>query len=144
MNKTYENDIINKQYCACGCIILSTLDIYENIINELNIQYCKKHYHNTKFNNDLKYFYNCKIKKYLLISDNYKKNNNIILHNQHIIKTTKLTLMEFGKYYNKTYDYVYNNDKMYCYKLAFWNNHIIKNNKIIKFIEFIKQQLLSE
>lgn len=149
MDHTYNhNDIIDKQYNTCGCIILSKLDINENIIIDINIQYCKIHYYKRKLNNSLNYVYDDKIQKYLLISENVKKNNNLKLNDQNITKfdknNNKVILMNFGKYYNKTYDYVYNTDKMYCYKLAFWNNNIIKNKKITKFINFIKQQILLE
>lgn len=155
MDHTYNhNDIIDKQYNTCGCIILSKLDINENIIIDINIQYCKLHYYKRKLNNSLNYVYDYKIQKYLLISENVKKNNNLKSNDQNSMKydktdktnntNNKVILMDFGKYSNKTYDYVYNNDKMYCYKLAFWNNNIIKNKKITNFINFIKRQILIE
>ena len=193
--KYSNNDIINKQYNTCGCIIISELDIFENKIIEIYIQYCKTHYNIPKINdpiinNSKKYFYDSKLQKYILTKDNQNINNlssmpmkkikscNLLLDNKLINKTISLkksnsianihkiskaehklitlnsiqqtnisnitTLMEFGKYYNKTYNYVYYNDKMYCYKLAFWNDRQIKNKKIENFINYIKHQLLIE
>ena len=43
-----------------------------------------------------------------------------------------------SKYKNKTYEYVYNIDKLYCYHLAFWIDIKSKNTNIIDFINYIK------
>lgn len=162
------NDAINKKYDTCGCIIVSELDILENIIQDKYLQLCKLHYN--KCLNKSIYYFNKKINKYILNSDNkivninhnksyenlqaiisksYSKNelNNINNNSDHFTKMlieSNNKLLHFGKYKNKTYDYVYYNDKLYCYNLAFWNHKEFKNKKIINFINYIKNQIIIE
>ena len=51
--------------------------------------------------------------------------------------------MLFGKYKYKTFNYVYNNDKLYCYKLSFWDDNIYnKNTNITDFIDYIKKSVI--
>lgn len=162
------NDTINKKYDTCGCIIVSELDILENLIQDKYLQLCKIHYNNCS--NKSMYHFNKKINKYILNSDNkqitinytksYENLQGIISKNYS--KTNlkpfnnssedlfKLSidcndkLLQFGKYKNKTYEYVYYNDKLYCYNLAFWNHKEFKNKKIINFINYIKNQIIIE
>jgi hypothetical protein len=168
------NDAINKKYETCGCILISELDILENIIHDKHIQLCKQHY--KKHIEKSSYYYNKKLNKYIYNqnkssnSTNISNNKNInsinvnisksyenlqgLLYNNltkksdsnlNIIKNSEYqTLVNFGKYKDKSYEYVYYNDKLYCYNLAFWNIKEFKNKKIINFINFIKQQLLLE
>lgn len=189
------NDIIDKKYKSCGCILISELNIIDNIIQDNYIQLCKTHYHSLNINK-LYYELNKKTNNFILkeksdkesrVIENKKENfdnlpiiqdSNAILYNsksyenlQAIIfkcitnfKHTDLlelkknnlkldhytnpsnseTLLNFGKYKNKTYDYVYYNDKLYCYNLAFWNKKDFKNQKILKFIEYIKYKIILE
>ena len=166
-NKTQKgsNDTINKKYDTCGCIIFSELDLLENIILDKYLQLCKSHYNNCS--NKSLYHYNKKVNKYILNSDNkpISINYNKSYENlQGIISKTYLKselksinnnsvqisldfnnkLLQFGKYKNKTYEYVYYNDKIYCYNLAFWNHKEFKNKKIINFINYIKNQIIIE
>ncbi len=144
------NDTINKKYHSCGCIIISELDILENIIQEKYLQLCKNHY--KKCNSKSFYSYNKKINKYIYHSNNniinysksYENLQGIISNNNNSNNKEFNILLNFGKYKDKTYEYVYYNDKLYCYNLAFWNNKEFKNKKILNFITFIKKQLLSE
>jgi hypothetical protein len=145
------NDTINKKYHSCGCIIISELDILENSIQEKYLQLCKNHY--KKCNAKSFYSYNKKINKYIYNSHNiinysksYENLQGIISNNSNNNSNNKefQTLLSFGKYKDKSYEYVYYNDKLYCYNLAFWNNKEFKNKKILNFITFIKKQLLSE
>lgn len=116
-------DYINKTYKSCGCIYISELDIIDNIINDKCIQICKIHLINNR-----NFSYN-------LLYNN--KNN--------IVSTRPELYLNFGKYKNKSFSYVFNTDKLYCYNLAFWkkkNNNInCKNININLFINYIKQQI---
>ena len=127
-------DSINKTYKSCGCIYVSELDIIDNIINEKYIQICKIHL-NSQRNSLI----------------NYSKNNDIPTS-----PASPEFYLNFGKYKNKSFSYVFHIDKLYCYNLAFWNNtlnqHSINNinckntdvNKginINQFINYIKQQI---
>ena len=192
-SKYYNNNTINKQYKTCGCIIISDLDIIENIITDIYLQYCKQHYTNQILNNKIlnnsnSYIFSNKLQKYIInnsnqinndlkrLSNNKSSVNNKLddstlsnktlttnelskkINSSHVLEKSKYfknnptnlnasdvsILMDFGKYANKTYDYVYCNDKMYCYKLAFWNKENFKNQKILNFINYIKKQLLIE
>lgn len=112
-------DSINKTYKSCGCIFISELDIIDNTINEKYIQICKSHsVHKSKIIN-----LNTNVKN--VVSPEFYLN--------------------FGKYKNKSFSYVYNIDKLYCYNLAFWNNNYnYKNNNhsnINQFITYIKNQI---
>lgn len=148
-----DNDIINKKYNSCGCIQLSQLNILENIIIDTYIQICK--YHFNGINNKSDYIYNNKLKS-------YQYNDNLSLSNTHNIKNKRKIkkslscnstfdyyntqsensnkIIEFGKYKNKTYEYVFNKDKMYCYKLTYWSSYKYTNKKILDFIQFIKNK----
>lgn len=119
-------DLINKIYKTCGCILISELDIINNTINEKYIQLCTTHYQKTQ---SIIYIINNKSQIDL------KKN--IIINDSHL---------NFGKYKNKTFDYVFKTDKLYCYNLAFWrNNNLLINNakniNINEFIQYIKNQI---
>lgn len=172
MNSDYtpkhSNDTIHKKYNTCGCIIISELDILENILQDKYLQLCKSHYNNCsnksmyRFNKRInKYILNCNNKQVTinytksyenlqgLISKTYSKlesksinTNSEVLYKLSIDCNNKL--LQFGKYNNKTYEYVYYNDKLYCYNLAFWNHKEFKNKKIINFINYIKNQIIIE
>ncbi len=158
------NDTINKHYDSCGCIIISELNLLENIIIEKHIQFCKSHYkifikknkNNNLLISNINYIYNKKNNKYIFTEKSVPKLNkqksyeNIqtILLKTHSPNNTSNNFSEqilnFGKYKNKTYEYVYCNDKIYCYNLAFWKNTNFKNKKILNFIKYIKNQILLE
>jgi len=129
--QNYSRDQINKTYKACGCIFISELDVINNIINDKYIQLCKIHHLNYIHQNS---------------------NNNTIHQNLNYIKTPKIlnnykfdSYINFGRYKNKSFTYVFQQDKLYCYNLAFWNNHNSdynnKNININLFIQFIKNQI---
>lgn len=154
---TNKTDTIDKFYESCGCIKISELDILQNIIIDKYIQICKLHYKQyIKTNKKFNYIFDKKLNKYilsnqikhkLLKSKSYENVQVSLLkhiHNNSINNLEHLTLLNFGKYKNKTYEYVYYTDKVYCYNLAVWKNIDFKNKKISNFIKFIKKQLLLE
>jgi hypothetical protein len=126
VKKEYQNesrDQINKTYKTCGCIFISELDIINNILNDKYIQFCKHH-----------------------IIINTKLNVNKLKPTNQQLQVTNYKLesyLNFGRYKNKSFNYVFENDKLYCYNLAFWknNNCEYKNININLFIQFIKTQL---
>jgi len=145
-----DNDILNKNYNSCGCISISKLNLIDNIVNDYNIQLCKTHYllsyekSNFKFNKKNKLYTlieknNSLLKKKKISFNNSYENLKTLISNS--INNESLysnKLIKFGKYKNKTYEYVYNIDKLYCYHLAFWIDIKSKNTNIIDFINYIK------
>lgn len=147
MNILY--DSLDIEYKNCGCAISSNLDIIENIITEDNIIFCKKHF--IKHKNKKEYVYNKNKSIYILnsfllkssiennIINNIKKISSFINLNEN---NTKSDVILFGKYKYKTFNYVYNNDKLYCYNLSLWNDKLYNNDKnMTDFINFIKQSI---
>jgi len=156
-------DTINKFYDSCGCITLSKLNILENKFQSEYLQICKKHFFNNTYiqsNNINKQLYtlnnNVYIKKFNNKLHKSSKLNKKTIYSsyedlQHInnssyknyYKTLNMSnkLLSFGKYKNYTYDYVYNNDKLYCYNLAYWRNNNYTNLEILDFIDFIKSKI---
>lgn len=127
----FSKDLINKIYKTCGCILISELDIINNNINEKYIQICPKHYQKTEsilnIINNKSVLSQIDLKKNIIINDSY---------------------LNFGKYKNKTFHYVFQTDKLYCYNLAFWKNNTIcintnsaKKININEFISYIKNQI---
>lgn len=143
MNILYDSlDVTTKD---CGCVITSNLDIVENIITDQYAILCKSHYSDIK--NKKEYTYNKNKGMYILnsflsknsIINNIKKSYSYLNLNQ---DTNKKNIILFGKYKYKTFDYVYNNDKLYCYKLSLWNDKIYNNdNNILHFINYIKKSI---
>jgi len=135
------NDIVNKQYQSCGCIYTSELNIINNTIHDNYIQLCKNHY--LLVNNKFNYKLDKKNKLYILKESKSDINNNkkvIINNSDNDLESNKI--IKFGKYKNKTYDYVYNIDKLYCYHLAYWKDINLNNIHINNFINFIKLKVL--
>ena len=142
-------DSIDKIKKDCGCVITSKLDIIENEIIESTIIKCKKHY--LTDSNKAQYTYNKSQNIYIsnseisnkIIKNKIKKiSSDIDLLNME--DDNDSNIIKFGKYKNKTFDYVYNNDKVYCYNLSFWKcnqEKNISNNEIYKFINFIKAEI---
>ncbi len=142
-------DSIDKIVKHCGCVVTSKLDILENEITETIIKICKKHYL-TNFNK-LQYTYNKSQNIYISnseISNNIVKNkirkisSDIDLN----IKEDKFHILQFGKYKHKSFNYVYNNDKIYCYNLSFWKHNKIKNIKnkaISEFVNYVRSEIKS-
>ena len=125
-------DSINKITKPCGCVITSKLDFIENEITESIIIICKEHYL-TDYNK-IQYTYNKSQNVYMSnseISNNIVKNkikkisSNIDISN--IKNDNHSNILQFGKYKHKTFDYVYNHDKSYCYNLSFWKHNELKN-----------------
>jgi hypothetical protein len=142
------NDIVNKYYNSCGCIYISELNIMDNIIHDIYIQLCKTHYllskEKSKFKLDKKnklYILNSKktdnIKKKKISYDNLK----LLINDKNKNDEDSNKLIKFGKYKNKTYEYVYNTDKLYCYHLAYWKDNNLNNSNITNFINYIKLQV---
>ncbi len=128
-------DSINKTYKSCGCILTSELDIINNIINDKYVQICKNHLLSNRSDYLLS---NCnQIDKHL--SNSVITNSN----NDYLSKNITEPYLNFGKYRNKTFSYVFNIDKLYCYNLAFWNQNSkkCKHINIQQFINFIKTQI---
>lgn len=156
------SDIINKTFHNCGCIHISKLDFLENQINDTYIQLCSKHF-NSKIHQLKNYKWNKKYNKYILKDSVPNKNTHNSTHTNNKLKKQKsfenlkklndrldsdnlndpigLTILNFGKYKNYSYEYVYYNDKLYCYNLAFWNNKIHKNKAITDFINYINDHI---
>ena len=144
MNTSF--DSINTAHKKCGCVISSNLDIIENIISDISIVLCEKHYKKCK--NKKAYSFNKNKLIYTLnsFSSDYisKKNikNSPSLENLNK-EINQSGVLLFGKYKYKTFNYVYDNDKLYCYNLSFWNDNIFnKNDNIYEFINFIKESIL--
>ena len=118
----FSKDLINKIYKTCGCILISELDIINNTLNEKYIQLCAVHYHKTQSITNI------------ITNELTKSNKNIIINESYL---------NFGKYKNKTFNYVFQTDKLYCYNLAFWKPQQgnYKNININEFIKYIKNQI---
>jgi len=118
----FSKDLINKIYKTCGCILISELDIINNTLNEKHIQICTNHYQQTQSITNI-------------ISNELSKSNKNIIINE--------SYLNFGKYKNKTFNYVFQKDKLYCYNLAFWKtkNQYYKNININEFIKYIRNQI---
>ena len=147
-------DSINMEHKNCGCVISSNLDIIENRISELTIILCEKHYkkYKNKKNSSIgqsrapkcsEYTFNKNKSIYILNSFSYDssfKKNIKKSSSFNNLDNSQSGILLFGKYKYKTFNYVYNNDKLYCYNLSFWNNNIYnKNDNIYEFINFIKE-----
>jgi hypothetical protein len=146
MNILY--DSLDIDYKQCGCAISSNLDIIENLITENVIILCKKHFIKSKNKKD--YVYNKNKSTYMLnsfllkssiknnITNNIKKSSSFIT----LTENNKSDIILFGKYKYKTFKYVYNNDKLYCYNISLWNNKIYNDNQnMLDFINFIKDSI---
>ena len=142
-------DSLDIEYKICGCAISSNLDIIENIITEDIIILCKNHYIKNKNKND--YMYNKNKSTYILnsfllqssitnnILNNIKKTPSFLNLSEDNIKSD---ILLFGKYKYKTFKYVYNNDRLYCYNLSLWNDKLYNTNKNMNdFINFIKESI---
>jgi len=148
-NNIMNLDSIDKIKKDCGCVITSKLDIIENEIIESTIIICKTHY--LEANNKSQYTYNKSQNIYIsnseisnkIIKNKIKKiSSDIDLLNTE--EDNNSNILKFGKYKNKTFDYVYNHDKLYCYNLSFWKHNQIKdidNNDFYKFVNFIKSEI---
>jgi hypothetical protein len=146
---TISFDSLNTEYKECDCVITSELNIIENIIEDQFIILCKTHYMQTS--NKKEYIYNKHKSIYVLnsfLSTSSNKNkikksaSNISLDSDG--DTSNIIL--FGKYKYKTFNYVYNNDKIYCYNLSIWNNsslifNSIHSTNINNFIDFVKESI---
>lgn len=75
--------------------------------------------------------------KYIQFCNKHKKNKSTKF------KDSQVSYINFGKYKNKSFDYVFQKDKLYCYNLALWNfkNKEYKNPNINQFILFIKNKI---
>lgn len=142
-------DSLNTEYKECGCVISSDLNIIENIIDDQIIILCKKHYIHAS--NKKEYIYN-KHKSIYILNSFLSNSSNKIKIKKSVSNISLDTdcdtsnIILFGKYKYKTFNYVYNNDKIYCYNLSIWNNtSIIYNNvnssNINNFIDFVKESV---
>ena len=140
-------DSIDKIVKRCGCVITSKLDILENEITETHIKICKNHYLTNL--NKLQYTYN---KSQDIYISNSEISNNIIKNKIKKIASSidfnedTCHILQFGKYKHKSFNYVYNNDKIYCYNLSFWKHNKIKNieNKSIsEFVNYVRKEINS-
>lgn len=129
------SDLLETTCLNCGCTYTLNLDIIENNISEDYIKLCNNHYnskiHKKNFTlNKHKNVYEHKT----LSPKNQKKKKKEILNNIHILN--------FGKYKSKSFDYVYNKDKTYCYNLAFWKKQIpTDNNNLDEFTSYIRNSI---
>ena len=135
------SNYLDKTVKPCGCVLISELNVLENVIEEITIKICRSHYYyHTEKNNftfsksQNLYIYNpyfkeisTKMKKNKIPNENNKYKNNEVI--------------TFGKYKSKSFDYVYNNDKTYCYNLSFWRSDIPECDDIHLFISFVKSSL---
>ena len=135
------NDTVNKIYNSCGCIISSKFDICHNQLIDDYIQVCKNHYLSLSSSNKLFY----KSKSYNNLKSLNKPNNKKIRRTKSETylddDISKYDIINFGKYKFKSFDFIYNMDKFYCYKLmqSKLNNNLYDNNSnIYKFIKYIE------
>lgn len=148
MNSNF--DSIHTEHKKCGCVISSNLDIIENLISESIIILCENHYKKCKnkkeysFNKNKSYYTLNSFSNNSISKKNIKKSSHLDKLNKTNSKdSNKSKILLFGKYKYKTFNYVYNNDKLYCYNLSFWNDNIYnKNDNIYEFINFIKNSIL--
>ena len=150
ITKINNTDIVNKTYNSCGCIYISQLNILDNIVHDQYIQLCKNHYLqstdkvNYKLDKQNKlYILNEKksspLKKKKLSYNNFYENLKLLINDNNTEnKLFSNKIIKFGKYKNKTYEYVYNIDKLYCYHLAYWKDNNLNNSNINHFINYIK------
>ena len=142
------SNLINEFNKACGCMIISKLDVIENIIFEQMLKVCRKHY--TSIINKSQFSFN-KIQD-LYISNEYVSNRTkkkLKYSNMHTINNinnneSEYKTLQFGKYKYKTFNYVYNNDKLYCYNLSFWKKNIkleTKNKHLTEFISYVRNSI---
>ncbi len=139
---------IEKIVSKCGCVSTSKLDIIENEITENFIKICKKHFL-PNINNKLQYTYYKSQNVYISnseISNNILKNNIKKISSEVKIdfQEDKYHILQFGKYKYKSFNYVYNNDKIYCYNLSFWKHNKIKdvkNKAISEFVNYIREEI---
>jgi len=143
----WNSDSIEKTVKHCGCVVTSKLDIIENEITKAVIKICKNHYLINL--NKIKYTYNKSQNIYILnceISNNIKKNKikKISSDIDLTLKENKDDILQFGKYKHKSFDYVYNHDKLYCYNLSFWKHNKltnVKNKSIYEFINYVRNEI---
>lgn len=145
------NDIVNTKYNSCGCIFISKLNILDNIVHDKYIQLCKNHYLLSKDKMNYKSDKNKKlyhlidkkdsIKKKKSFPNNSYENLKLLLNSDIKNNNDSYKIIKFGKYKNKTYEYVYNIDKLYCYHLAYWKNNNLNNIHINNFINYIKSKI---
>jgi methionine synthase II (cobalamin-independent) len=146
-------DSIDKITKKCGCVITSKLNIIENEITEYMVIICKKcfliGYNKMPYTyNKMQYTYNKSQNVYIsnseisdiIIKKKIKKiSSDIDILN--IKNENNSNILKFGKYKHKSFDYVYNNDKIYCYNLSFWKHNNIKNEAISDFVNFVRDEI---
>jgi hypothetical protein len=151
--KINNTDIVNKSYNSCGCIYISQLNILDNIMHDQYIQLCKNHYLQSKDKVNYKFDKKNKLytlnekrsdslkKKKISYNNSYENLKQLINDNSYENNLFSNKIIKFGKYKNKTYEYVYNIDKIYCYHLAYWKDTNLNNSNINNFINYIKLQV---
>ena len=70
-------------------------------------------------------------KKKLSYNNSYENLKLLINDNNTENKLFSNKIIKFGKYKNKTYEYVYNIDKLYCYHLAYWKDNNLNNSTLL-------------
>jgi hypothetical protein len=146
-------DIVNKKYNSCGCIFTSELNLFDNYVHDNYIQLCKTHYVSSKEKSNFKLDKKSKlyilidkkehqIKKKKILFNNSYENLKLLINDKLKSDSESNKIIKFGKYKNKTYEYVYSIDKLYCYNLAYWKDNNLNNTNITHFINYIKLKVL--
>ena len=126
----------------CGCYFTRELDMDTNVIKKNYIKICASHSKYISNINKDNYNFNKKSNFYILKSNTIslkKKNSQNNLLNMNKISNDGDKKIKFGKFKNKSYEYVYSNYKLYCYNLSIWAEKPILDDNVNDFINYIKK-----
>lgn len=121
----------------CGCFFTKELDMDTNIINKKYIKICANHSEYINIINKDNYTFNKKSNFYILKTNTISLKKKILNNNLKSLGDG-CKKIKFGKYKNKSYDFVYSKDKTYCYNLCIWTEKEIKDDNVNDFIKYIK------
>ncbi len=134
------SDFLEKTSLKCGCIYTLNLDIIENNISEDYIKLCTTHYNPKVHKQEFKLNKHTNI--YESIVNKQKKNKKQRSNSISYDNVCDDRIVTFGKYKYKSFDYVYNTDKTYCYNLSFWKNaNQTPNHNLNEFISFVRNAI---
>ncbi len=132
------SDLLDTTALDCGCAFTLNLDIIENNITEEYIKLCKTHYKSKNHKQTFKLNKHTNVYEHNAIKSKNQKKNKL----QYSSNFYDGKILNFGKYKHKSFDYVYNKDKTYCYNLTFWKNQTpTSNNNLNEFVSFVKNAI---
>lgn len=133
-------DLIESIVNSCGCEYTLTLDIVENIVSEHFIKICKTHF-KTKLHKQT-YVLNKQLNVYECKTFKTTSQNRIKARRLSNSISPDAKTLNFGKYKHRTFDYVYNKDKTYCYNLSFWNKKAnAGDSNLNEFINYVRNAI---